>query len=67
MLAYTSAGRTACFFQSADKFKARYARLGFDQEASLDDGNMWPTSWALTKLTPAHEVRIAELVNQAVG
>jgi uncharacterized protein YdhG (YjbR/CyaY superfamily) len=60
-------GKVVCFFQSADKFKARYATLGFDQAANLDDGDMWPTSWALTRLTTADEERIALLVAKAVG
>ena len=67
MPAYTKGGKVVCFFQSADKFKARYATLGFDQAANLDDGVMWPTSWALTALTPAVEEEIARLVKQAVG
>lgn len=67
MPAYARDGKIVCFFQAADKFKARYATFGFDQEAELDDGAMWPTSWALTKLTPADEKRIAALVKQAVS
>ena len=68
MPAYANAaGKIVCFFQAADKFKARYATLGFDQAANLDDGNMWPTSWALTKLTAADEARIVALVKQAVS
>jgi uncharacterized protein YdhG (YjbR/CyaY superfamily) len=65
MPAYYKDGKVMCFFQPADKFKARYATFGFDQAASLDDGEMWPTSWALTKLTPAGEARISELVKKA--
>ncbi len=65
MPAYTKNGKVVCFFQAADKFKARYATLGFNEDAHLDDGNMWPTSWALTKLTPADEARIAALVKKA--
>jgi uncharacterized protein YdhG (YjbR/CyaY superfamily) len=61
------AGKIVCFFQAADKFKARYATVGFDQAAHLDDGAMWPTSWALTKLTAADEKRIADLVKKAVS
>ena len=65
MPAYANAaGKIVCFFQAADKFKARYATLGFDLAANLDDGNMWPTSWALSKLTAADE---APLVEQAVS
>ena len=68
MPAYANAaGKIVCFFQAADKFKARYATLGFDQAANLDDGDMWPTSWALAKLTAADEARIAALVKQAVS
>ena len=67
MPAYKRNGKVVCFFQAADKFKARYATLGFDQEARLDDGNMWPTSWALTELTAAEEARIAALVKKAVS
>ena len=68
MPAYANAaGKIVCFFQAADKFKARYATLGFDQAANLDDGDMWPTSWALSKLTAADEARIAALVKQAVS
>jgi len=60
-------GKIVCFFQAADKFKARYATFGFEQAANLDEGNMWSTSWALTKLTPADEARIAALVKKAVS
>ena len=60
-------GKVVCFFQAADKFKARYATLGFDQAANLDAGNMWPTTWALTKLTPSEESKIAALVKKAVS
>ena len=67
MPAYARAGKVVCFFQSADKFKARYATFGFNDEARLDDGTMWPTSFALTALTPAHEKTIAALVKKAVG
>ena len=67
MPAYANSdGKNVCFFQAADKFKARYATFGFDEAANLDDGNMWPTSFALTKLTAADEKRIAELVKKAV-
>jgi uncharacterized protein YdhG (YjbR/CyaY superfamily) len=59
-------GKVICFFQSADKFKARYATLGFNDAANLDAGAMWPTSWALTKLTGADEKKIAALVKKAV-
>lgn len=68
MPAYATAdGKVLCFFQAADKFKARYATFGFNDVAHLDDGAMWPTSWALTKLTAADEKRIGELVKKAVG
>jgi uncharacterized protein YdhG (YjbR/CyaY superfamily) len=67
MPAYYKDGKVLCFFQAADKFKARYATFGFDQSALLDDGAMWPTSWALTKLTVDDEKRIADLVKKAVG
>ncbi len=66
MPAYAKDGKIVCFFQAADKFKARYATFGFDQEAHLDEGTMWPTSYALTKLTAADEATIASLVKQAV-
>ena len=67
MPAYTKDGKVVCFFQAADKFKARYATFGFSDEANLDGGAMWPTSWALTKLTPADKARIAALVKKAVS
>ena len=65
--AYAKGGKVLCFFQAADKFKVRYATIGFSEDARLDDGTMWPTSWALTKLTAADEKRIAELIKKAVG
>ncbi len=68
MPAYANAdGKIICFFQAADKFKARYATFGFNDDAKLDEGSMWPTSWALTKLTPADEARIAALVKKEVS
>ena len=67
MPAYARDGKIVCFFQSAQKFKTRYATLGFNDEARLDDGTMWPTAFALTKLTPADEARIAALVKKAVS
>lgn len=67
MPAYAREGKIVCFFQSADKFKSRYATLGFSDEARLDDGAMWPTSFALKALTPAEEARINALVRQAVS
>ena len=60
-------GKVVCFFQSADKFKSRYATFGFNAEARLDEGSMWATSFALTKLTAADEKRIAALVKKAVS
>jgi uncharacterized protein YdhG (YjbR/CyaY superfamily) len=67
MPAYAMDGKVVCFFQSAQKFKSRYATLGFSDAANLDDGAMWPTSFALTELTPATEARIGALVQQAVS
>jgi uncharacterized protein YdhG (YjbR/CyaY superfamily) len=67
MPAYAVDGKVVCFFQSAQKFKSRYATLGFSDTANLDDGAMWPTSFALKELTPAEEARIAALVKRAVG
>jgi len=67
MPAYAKDGKVICFFQDAAKFKARYATIGFSDKANLDDGNMWATSFAMTKLTKADERRIAELVKQAVA
>ena len=67
MPAYAKEGKVVCFFQSADKFKARYATFGFNDDANLDEGNMWPTSFALKKLTAAEEKRIGALVKKAVS
>jgi uncharacterized protein YdhG (YjbR/CyaY superfamily) len=67
MPAYAKDGKVVCFFQSAQKFKSRYATFGFSDEANLDDGAMWPTSFALKELTAAEEARIGELVKTAVG
>lgn len=67
MPAYTKDGKVLCFFQSAAKFKARYATFGFDEQAALDDGNMWPTSYALTEMGDDEEARIEELVRKAMG
>jgi uncharacterized protein YdhG (YjbR/CyaY superfamily) len=60
-------GKVVCFFQSAEKFDARYATLGFSDEANLDEGAMWPTSFALKELTAAEEARIGALVERAAG
>jgi uncharacterized protein YdhG (YjbR/CyaY superfamily) len=60
-------GKVVCFFQAASKFNTRYATLGFQHDAILDDGNMWPTAFALKELTPAEEARIRALVKKAVS
>ena len=60
-------GNVVCFFQNASKFKVRYATLGFNNDAKLDEGNMWPVAYALTKLTAIEEARIAALVKKAVS
>ena len=65
--AYSRDGKVVCFFQPAQKFKTRYSTFGFSDEARLDEGTMWPTSYALTELTPADEKRLGELVKQAAG
>jgi hypothetical protein len=67
MPAYAKDGKVVCFFQSGQKFKTRYATLGFSDAASLDEGAMWPTAFALTKLTAADEARIGALVKKAVS
>jgi len=68
MPAYANAdGKVVCFFQPADKFKARYATLGFNDPAHLDEGDMWATSYAVKELTPAVKAEIAELVKKAIG
>jgi uncharacterized protein YdhG (YjbR/CyaY superfamily) len=67
MPAYAKDGKVVCFFQSAQKFKSRYATLGFSDEANLDEGAIWPTSFALKELTAADEARIAALVKKAVS
>ena len=66
MPAYAKDGKVVCFFQSAEKFKSRYATFGFSDEANLDEGAMWPTSFALKELTAVDEVRIGALVQKAV-
>jgi uncharacterized protein YdhG (YjbR/CyaY superfamily) len=67
MPAYSKDGKVLCYFRSAQKFKTRYATFGFSDKANLDDGGMWPTDYALQKLTAAAEKRIAALVKQAVS
>jgi uncharacterized protein YdhG (YjbR/CyaY superfamily) len=67
MPAYAKDGRVVCFFRPAEKFKMRYATFGFEEAANLDDGSMWPTSYALTKLTAAHEKTIGALVKKAAS
>jgi hypothetical protein len=67
MPAYTKDDKIICFFKPASKFGVRYATLGFNDAANLDDGNMWPSEFAITKLTPADEKRISALVKQAVS
>ena len=67
MPAYARDGKVVCFFQSAQKFKTRYATLGFSDRANLDDGSMWPTAFALKELTAAEEAKIVALLEQAVS
>jgi len=67
MPAYAKDGKVVCFFQSAQKFSSRYSTFGFSDTANLDEGAMWPTSFALKKLTPAEEARIVALVKKAVS
>jgi uncharacterized protein YdhG (YjbR/CyaY superfamily) len=67
MPAYTKDGKVLCFFQSASKFKARYATFGFEEQAALDDGAMWPTAYALIGLGDEEERRIEELIRKAMG
>ena len=67
MPAYAKDGKVVCFFQSAEKFQSRYATFGFSDEANLDEGAMWPTSFALKELTPAEEAMISALVKKAVS
>jgi uncharacterized protein YdhG (YjbR/CyaY superfamily) len=66
MPAYAKEGNVVCFFQSADKFKARYATLGFNDRANLDQGDLWPVAFAVREITPATEKKIAALVKKAV-
>jgi uncharacterized protein YdhG (YjbR/CyaY superfamily) len=67
MPAYAKEGKVVCFFQSAQKYDSRYSTFGFQDAANLDQGAMWPTSWALTELTAADEKRIGALVKKAVS
>jgi uncharacterized protein YdhG (YjbR/CyaY superfamily) len=67
MPAYAKDGKVVCFFRDAGKFKERYAMLGFNDRAKLDEGSMWPVAYALTKLTAADEAKIRALVKKAVG
>ena len=67
MPAYAKEGKIVCFFQPAQKFKTRYATLGFSDEANLGEGNLWPTAYAVTKLTAAEEAKISALVKKAVS
>jgi uncharacterized protein YdhG (YjbR/CyaY superfamily) len=67
MPAYAKDGKIVCFFQPAEKFKARYSTLGFSDPANLDDGDIWPTSYALTKLTPAVEKKLTALIKKAAS
>lgn len=67
MPAYAKDGKVICFFQAASKFNVRYATFGFQHDAKLDDGNMWPTTYAIMELTPTEEARIIALVKQAVA
>ena len=67
MPAYYKDGKLICFFQSADKWGTRYSTLGFDENAKLDNGSMWATSFAITKLTPANSKAVAALAKKAIG
>ncbi len=67
MPGYAKGGKVMCFFQSAEKFKSRYATFGFNDKANLDDGDMWPTAFALTEVTAAVEKRVGALVKRAVS
>ena len=67
MPAYAQDGKVVCWFKSASKFKTRYATLGFSDQAALDDGNLWPTEYAVTQLTAAEEQKITALVRKATG
>jgi len=67
MPAYAKDGKVICFFQAASKFKVRYATFGFQPDAMIDDGEIWPVAFAVSKLTPAGEAKIATLVKKAAG
>jgi uncharacterized protein YdhG (YjbR/CyaY superfamily) len=67
MPAYAKDGKVVCFFQASQKFKTRYATFGFQHDAHLDDGRMWPVAFAVTELTAAEEAKISALVKKAVG
>ena len=67
MPAYAKDGKVVCFFQGMERFRTRYATFGFQHEAKLDEGNMWPTAFALKKVTAAEEAKIAALVKKAAG
>ncbi len=67
MPSYAKGGKSVCFFKPAEKFKARYATLGFNDAAKLDDGDMWPVEYAVSKLTPATAAKIGSLVKKAAG
>jgi len=67
MPAYAKDGKVICFFQNSQKFKTRYSTLGFNEEANLDEGNLWPVAFALKKLTETEEAKIAALVKKAVS
>ena len=67
MPAYAKDGKVICFFQAKSKFKVRYSTLGFQPDARIDEGEMWPIAFAVTELTPRSEARISELVKKAVG
>ncbi len=67
MPAYSKDGKVICFFQAKSKFKVRYSTFGFQPDAKIDDGEMWPVAFAVNELTPAAEKRIADLVKKAAG
>ncbi len=67
MPAYAKDGKVVCFFTPASKFKERYSSFGFNADANLDDGTMWPTAWAITKLSKSDEATLAKLIKQSVS